>query len=582
MRELLRRFVFSSYRGRVVVGVLCKVVEVVFDLMTPLVVARMIDEGVRGRDGGLVLRLGALLVLFALIGYGFTLVCQKMAALVSQGTGTDLRAALYRKVNELSSADVDRLGIPSLVTRVTSDVNQVQVTVALGVRQLIRWPLLALGSMVAALVIDLRLGLVFLVCTPAIGVVFWWVTSRSVPLFRAVQTKLDSIARITRESLAGVRVIRAFGQDGREEARMARAAAAQASTAIAVGRLSSLLNPATLLVMNLGVVAILWSGALRVDAGQLTQGQVMAFVNYMAQTLVSVAYVANLVVTFTRGAASAGRVMEVLDCEVTLDDAGNAEVVAVTDAPAACALELEGVSFTYEGAPAPALSDVSLRLRAGGTLGVIGGTGSGKTTLVSLLPRLYDVSAGELRVFGTDVRDYPFGQLRSLVSIVPQKASLVSGTIRSNLVWRDPTADDEELWAALELSQAADFVRAKPDGLDARVETGGRNFSGGQRQRLTIARALVGAPRVLVLDDAASALDFATDARLRAALAGLKDRTTCVIVSQRVSAVMGADQILVLDHGRPAGLGPHRELVASCPLYREICLSQLRPEEVGA
>ncbi|OFK24401.1 ABC transporter ATP-binding protein [Olsenella sp. HMSC062G07] len=582
MRELLRRFVFSSYRGRVVVGVLCKVVEVVFDLMTPLVVARMIDEGVRGRDGGLVLRLGALLVLFALIGYGFTLVCQKMAALVSQGTGTDLRAALYRKVNELSSADVDRFGIPSLVTRVTSDVNQVQVTVALGVRQLIRWPLLALGSMVAALVIDLRLGLVFLVCTPAIGVVFWWVTSRSVPLFRAVQTKLDSIARITRESLAGVRVIRAFGQDGREEARMARAAAAQASTAIAVGRLSSLLNPATLLVMNLGVVAILWSGALRVDAGQLTQGQVMAFVNYMAQTLVSVAYVANLVVTFTRGAASAGRVMEVLDCEVTLDDAGNAEVVAATNAPAACALELEGVSFTYAGAPAPALSDISLRLRAGGTLGVIGGTGSGKTTLVSLLPRLYDVSAGELRVFGTDVRDYPFGQLRSLVSIVPQKASLVSGTIRSNLVWRDPTADDEELWAALELSQAADFVRAKPDGLDARVETGGRNFSGGQRQRLTIARALVGAPRVLVLDDAASALDFATDARLRAALSGLGDRTTCVIVSQRVSAVMGADQILVLDHGRPAGLGPHRELVASCPLYREICLSQLRPEEVGA
>ena len=578
MRELFRRF-GARYRGRVLVGMATKVIEVVFELLTPIVVSRMIDVGVARRDAPYVVRLGLLLVLFACVGYCFTLVCQKMAALVSQGMGTDLRNALFRKTMELSAGDVDRFGTPSLTTRITNDVNQVQVAVALGIRQLVRWPFLAVGSMVAALLIDVRLGCVFLVCTPAIGLVFWFVMSRAVPYYRIMQERLDRVSRIAREGLSGMRVIRAFRRERDEYARFREASAEQTDTAVSVGRLTATLNPATLLVMDLGVVAILWAGSVRIDAGGLTQGEVVAFVNYMTQTLVSIVYVANLVVVFTRGAASAQRVMEVLDAEPAFTDVGNAhyELPARGEEPA---LRLEGVSFSYADAPRPAVSGVTLTLPEGGTLGVIGGTGSGKSTLVSLIPRLYDATEGTVSVLGCDVRSWRLDELRAAVSVVPQSASLLTGTIRSNLSWRDLGATDEELWEALALAQADDFVRGKPSGLDEPVEAGGRNFSGGQRQRLTIARALVGSPRILVLDDAASALDFATDARLRKALSGLSGRTTCVIVSQRVSSVMGADQILVLDHGRMAGLGTHRELVGSCELYREVCLSQLSREEV--
>lgn len=583
MRRILSRFVMPKYGFKVVLGMACKVVEVVFDLLTPVVVARMIDVGVRNRDSGEVMRLGLLLVLFAAIGYCFTLVCQKMAALVSQGACTDVRNELFSKVQELSSADVDRFGTPSLMTRLTNDVNQVQVTIALGIRQLIRWPFLAVGSMVAALLIDEELGLIFLVCTPVIGLVFWWVMHRLVPYFRQLQGRLDQVSLVTREALSGVRVIRAFRREESEGRRFREAADAQTTTAIGVGRLSAILNPATLLVMDLGVVAILWAGGARVDAGELTQGEVMAFVNYMTQTLVSIVYVANLVTVFTRGEASAKRVFEVLDCEPAVSDKGLVPV-PVSDATlgSGMAVELERAGFTYEGAKVPALDDVTVRLGAGQILGIIGGTGSGKSTLVSLVPRLYDATQGTVRVFGHDVREYPFEQLRGIVATVPQKASLVSGTIRSNLCWRNPDATDDELWAALQVAQAADFVQQKEGQLNAVVEAGGRNFSGGQRQRLTIARALVGSPRIVILDDSASALDFATDARLRQALRGMRNQLTTIVVSQRVSAVMGADQILVLDHGRVAGLGPHRTLVRECPLYREICLSQLRPEEVDA
>ena len=579
MRELLKRFVFPKYRGRVIVGVLCKIVEVIFDLLTPIIVARMIDVGVGGHDVGVVTRLGVFLMVFAVIGYCFTLVCQKMAALVSQGSGTDIRNALFEKVYELSSADVDDFGIPSLVTRITNDVNQVQVTVALGIRQLIRWPILAVGSMVAALLIDLKLGLVFLVCTPIIGLVFWYVMTRSVPYFKSMQSKLDQVSLVTREALSGIRVIRAFGRGGHETERFREAAEDQTATAIAVGKLSAVLNPAIFLVMNLGVVTILWVGGGRVNVGELTQGEIIAFVNYMTQTLLSVVYVANLVVTFTRGAASASRVMEVLDRTATISDEGN-EPVKLSEGSSEVALTLDHVSFAYDGSEVDAVSDVTLDLGVGQTIGIIGGTGSGKSTLVSLVPRLYDVTSGAVKVFGSDVRRYPLDQLRAIIATVPQQASLVSGTIRENLCWRDADASDDELWEALARAQAADFVREKPDGLDALVEAGGKNFSGGQRQRLTIARALVGHPKIIILDDSASALDFATDAHLRQALHDLRSELTTIVVSQRVSAVMGADQVLVLDHGSVAGLGPHRSLVRSCPLYREICLSQLKPEEV--
>lgn len=592
MIELLRRF-GGKFRRYMVIGPACKLIEVIFDLLTPLVIAQMIDKGIGAHDVNAVIHYGMLLAAMAVIGISFTLVCQKMAALTSQGMGTDIRGALYQHINKLSYAELDRFGTPSLITRITNDVNQVQLAVALGVRMLIRWPFLAVGSMCAALAIDLKLGMIFLICTPAIGLVFWFVMARCIPYYRQLQAKLDRIALICREGLSGARVVRAFVREDHERERFAQAADDQANTAIAVGKLSSILNPVTFLVMNLGVCAILWVGGIQVNVGELTQGQVMAFVNYMTQTLTSIVYVANLVVVFTKASASGSRINEVLNCVPSITDENN-EPVALPQAPAtdvdapAPALSFDHASFSFGAGAANAVSDVTLELSLGKTLGIIGGTGSGKSTLVSLIPRLYDASTGSVSVMGSDVRAWQLGQLRHVVATVPQRASLVSGTIRSNLTWRDESATDEELWAALDMAQASEFVRNKPQGLDAPVEAGGKNFSGGQRQRLTIARALVGSPQILIMDDSASALDFKTDAALRHAIRERSVRgaaegglpLTTVIVSQRVSTVRDADMICVLDHGSVAGLGMHDELYASCQLYREICQSQLRREEL--
>lgn len=589
MIELLRRF-GGKFRRYMVIGPACKLIEVIFDLLTPLVIAQMIDKGIGSHDVSAVIHYGMLLAAMAVIGISFTLVCQKMAALTSQGMGTDIRGALYEHINKLSYAELDRFGTPSLITRITNDVNQVQLAVALGVRMLIRWPFLAVGSMCAALAIDLKLGIIFLICTPAIGLVFWVVMARCIPYYKQLQAKLDRIALICREGLSGARVVRAFVREDHERERFAQAADDQAHTAIAVGKLSSILNPVTFLMMNLGVCAILWVGGIQVNVGELTQGQVMAFVNYMTQTLTSIVYVANLVVVFTKASASASRINEVLNCVPGITDEGNQPVALpkpgnVAPVPA---LSLSHASFSFGAGAANAVNDVTLELPLGKTLGIIGGTGSGKSTLVSLIPRLYDASTGSVSVMGADVRTWPLDQLRRVVATVPQRASLVSGTIRSNLTWRDETATDEELWAALDMAQASEFVRNKPQGLDAPVEAGGKNFSGGQRQRLTIARALVGSPQILIMDDSASALDFKTDAALRHTIRELSVRgaaegglpLTTVIVSQRVSTVRDADMICVLDHGSVAGLGTHDELYASCQLYREICQSQLRREEL--
>lgn len=592
MIELLRRF-GGKFRRYMVIGPACKLVEVIFDLLTPLVIAQMIDKGIGSHDVDAVVHYGMVLAAMAVIGISFTLVCQKMAALTSQGMGTDIRGALYQHINKLSYAELDRFGTPSLITRITNDVNQVQLAVALGVRMLIRWPFLAVGSMVAALAIDLKLGIIFLICTPAIGLVFWFVMARCIPYYKQLQAKLDRIALICREGLSGARVVRAFVREDHERERFAQAADDQVNTAIAVGKLSSILNPVTFLVMNLGVCAILWVGGIQVNVGELTQGQVMAFVNYMTQTLASIVYVANLVVVFTKASASASRINEVLNCAPSITDEDNEPVAlpkpgATGNAALAPALSLSHASFSFGVGAANAVNDVTLELPLGKTLGIIGGTGSGKSTLVSLIPRLYDAGAGSVSVMGADVRTWPLDQLRHVVATVPQRASLVSGTIRSNLTWRDESATDEELWAALDMAQASEFVRNKPQGLDAPVEAGGKNFSGGQRQRLTIARALVGSPQVLIMDDSASALDFKTDAALRHAIRERSVRgaaegglpLTTVIVSQRVSTVRDADMICVLDHGSVAGLGTHDELYASCQLYREICQSQLRREEL--
>ncbi len=685
MLKLLKRF-GGKFRRYMIIGPACKLIEVLFDLVTPLVIAQMIDRGIGAHDVQAVIHYGVLLGIMSVIGISFTLVCQKMAALTSQGMGTDIRAELYAHINTLGYAELDRFGTPSLITRITNDVNQVQLAVALGVRMLIRWPFLAVGSMVAALLIDLKLGLIFLVCTPVIGFVFWFVMARCIPFFKQMQRKLDRIALICREGLSGARVVRAFVREEYERERFASAATDQAETAIAVGRLSSVLNPVTFLVMNLGVCAILWTGGIQVDTGALTQGQVMAFVNYMTQTLTSIVYVANLVVVFTKASASASRINEVLECQPSITDAGAtpvelpsaggtaeagsgadsvagaagvadescgggaagaagaagescgggaagtagvagegcgggvaacdgvagdgaaaaagaaAEAASSSDADTAPglaagvaagqlsvpALRLDHVSFAFGEGAANAVDDVSLTLELGGTLGIIGGTGSGKSTLVSLVPRLYDASRGTVEVMGRDVRAWPLAQLRRVVGIVPQRATLVSGTIRSNLQWRDPEATDDELWAALDTAQASEFVRKMPQGLDTPVEAGGKNFSGGQRQRLTIARALVGTPQILIMDDSASALDFKTDSALRRAVHERSVRgsaegslpLTTLIVSQRVSTVRDADVICVLDHGKLAGLGTHDELYRTCSLYREICQSQLRREEL--
>ena len=589
MIELLRRF-GGKFRRYMVIGPACKLIEVIFDLLTPLVIAQMIDKGIGAHDVSAVVHYGMVLGAMAVIGISFTLVCQKMAALTSQGMGTDIRGALYKHINKLSYAELDRFGTPSLITRITNDVNQVQLAVALGVRMLIRWPFLAVGSMCAALAIDLKLGIIFLICTPAIGLVFWVVMARCIPYYKQLQAKLDRIALICREGLSGARVVRAFVREDHERERFAQAADDQANTAIAVGKLSSILNPVTFLVMNLGVCAILWVGGIQVSVGELTQGQVMAFVNYMTQTLTSIVYVANLVVVFTKASASASRINEVLNCVPSITDEGNQPVALpkpgnVAPVPA---LSLSHASFSFGAGAANAVNDVTLELPLGKTLGIIGGTGSGKSTLVSLIPRLYDASTGSVSVMGADVRTWPLDQLRRVVATVPQRASLVSGSIRSNLTWRDEAATDEELWAALDMAQASEFVRNKPQGLDAPVEAGGKNFSGGQRQRLTIARALVGSPQILIMDDSASALDFKTDAALRHAIRERSMRgaakgglpLTTVIVSQRVSTVRDADVICVLDHGSVAGLGTHDELYATCQLYREICQSQLRREEL--
>lgn len=583
MIELLKRF-GRPFSRELVVGPLSKLVEVVFDLCTPLVVALMIDRGVGERDVNALMGYGALLVAMALAGFCSTLICQKMASRASQGLGTHVRDALFCHINTLSFVDIDRFGTPSLITRITNDVNQVQLALALAIRQMTRFPLLAIGSMIAALLIDVRLGVIFLVSTPVIGGIFWLVMTRCIPYFKQMQYKLDRVALITREGLSGARVIRAFVREDHERGRFAQAASDQADIAIAVGRLSSLLNPVTFLIMNLAVCAILWVGGMQVDTGELTQGQVMAFVNYMTQTLLAIVYVANLVVVFTKASASAGRIVEVLDCMPSVVD--SAALEDVSDVPAASgafAIRLRNVSFAYPGSSLDSVHAVSLQVPIGGTLGVIGGTGSGKSTLVNLLPRLYDARCGSVEVLGRDVRAWRLLDLRRSIGCVPQKAELVRGTVRSNLAWRKEAPTDEELWRALEVAQAAEFVRMLPEGLDAPVEAGGKNFSGGQRQRLTIARALVGEPSVLILDDSASALDFKTDAALRAALRRAASNTACtVVVSQRVSSVRDADVICVMRRGVAVGVGTHEDLCATCDVYREIVESQMGREEVAS
>ncbi len=570
----------KQFKKEVLIGPVFKLTEAVFELIVPLVMAQIIDVGIANGDRGYVLRMGGVMVLLGLVGLGCALICQYCAARASQGFGTVLRSEMFRHINTLSHGEIDQIGTPSLITRITNDVNQLQLAVAMLIRLVVRAPFLVIGATVMALLLDWKLACIFFVAAPLMALVLYLVMSRSIPFYRIIQKKLDRISLITRENLSGVRVIRAFSRQEKEKERFAQASEDQMSTSIAVGRISALLNPLTSAIINLAIAAVIWFGGFRVDAGGMTQGEVIAFVNYLNQILLAMIVVANLVVIFTKAAASATRVDEVLELHPSIVNRVSRPAQEVEGSPE---IAFDAVSFAYPDAGAYSLSDISFTVARGQTLGIIGGTGCGKSTLVNLIPRFYEVSQGSLKVDGVDVRDYPMEQLRGKVGIVPQRAVLFSGTLRQNMQWRKQDATDEEIWQALETAQAASFVRKMPDGLDSVILQGGKNLSGGQKQRLTIARALVGEPEILILDDSASALDFATDAALRQAIAkfsaGRGNRMTTIIVSQRANTVRYADQIVVLDDGKAAGIGTHEQLLESCQTYREIYWSQNERQE---
>ncbi len=575
----LARFL-KAYKKQVILGPIFKLTEAIFELIVPLVMANIIDVGIYHRDESHVLWMGALMIGLGVVGLACALICQYFASIASQGFGTTLRNRLFSHINSFSHAEIDRFGTPSLITRLTNDVNQLQYAVAMLIRLVVRAPFLAIGAMVMAISIDAKLAIILLIAMPLIVLALYVIMSRTVPLYRVIQKKLDKISLVSRENLAGVRVIRAFSKQETEKRRFRDASEDLARTSIRVGKISALLNPVTFVIMNLGIVAIVWFGGYRVQEGGMTQGEIIAFVNYMTQILLALIVVANLVITFTKAAASAVRVNEVLDTQPSVKEE-NSEEISVDIGPDTPKIQFEGVTFRYEQAEEASLEGISLRIMPGQTVGIIGGTGSGKSTLVNLIPRLYDTQQGKVLVDGVDVKQYSFQQLRHKIGVVPQRAVLFAGTIAENMRWGKRDATEEEIKRALVIAQAWDFVEKLPGGLQAPVTQEGKNFSGGQRQRLTIARALVGRPDILILDDSSSALDFATDAALRRALRKETQGMTVLIVSQRASTIRDADQIVVLDDGQAVGIGTHQQLMESCEVYQEICLSQFSAEEAA-
>ncbi len=566
----------KPYRRHCILGPIFKLAEAVLELYLPILMAQVIDKGVATGDTGYILKMGGVMLGIVTIGLCCALVCQYVASIASQGFGTVVRNAVFRHIATFSHAELDRFGTPSLINRVTNDVNQLQYAVAMLIRLVIRAPFLCIGGVIMALTIDWRLSLVIIVAIPLFVLIITLVMRVTVKLHRLVQKKLDGLTLVLRENLSGVRVIRAFARTGREQKRFAAATDEHRDAAIRVGRISAFLNPATQLIMNAAILAIVWFGGVRVEAGGMTTGEIIAFINYVNQILLALIVVANLVITFTKAYASAGRVLEVLGTQPAITGAAQAPAER-GDAPA---VEFDHVYFSYDDG-ADELSNITVAIPRGATVGVIGGTGSGKSTLIGLLARYYDVRRGAVRVNGVDVRDYPLDALRGKIGMVPQKAELFSGTIAENIRWGRPDADDEAVRRAAATAQAAEFIERLPQGYDSPVERGGANFSGGQKQRLTIARALVRQPEILVLDDSSSALDYATDAALRRAVRAASRDMTVFTVSQRVSAVKQSDMILVLDDGRLAGAGTHDELLETCEVYQEICRSQQRGEEAA-
>ena len=576
MRKLMRYI--RGYEKQAVLAPLFKMLEACFELFVPLVVAGIIDTGIKNADTVYIWQRCGLLVILAAVGLACSLTAQYFSATAALGFGTALRKDLFRHIDTLSYSELDGIGTPTLVTRMTSDINQVQNGVNLTLRLLLRVPFIVLGALVMAFSISPRLTVLFLAVTAVISLIIWAIMRTTMPIYRAAQNHLDRVTLLTRENYVGARVVRAFARQPDELDAFVQTNDRLKAIQTKAGRISALMNPLTYLVVNLGIIAILMRGGQQVNSGALTQGQIIALINYMSQILINLLRMADLVISVTRALASGARVSEILDTRTTMPDPAAAELPPVDNAPA---VALDGVTFRYRGAGAPSLTDVGFTARNGETVGVIGGTGSGKTTLVNLIARFYDADTGSVKLFGHNVKEYSFTQLRRMIGIVPQQAVLFTGTIRENMQWAAPNADDDAIWRALEIAQAADFVRSKPGMLDAPVETAGRNFSGGQRQRLTIARALVPQPKILILDDSASALDFATDAALRRAIKEKTKGMTVFIVSQRAASVQRADHILVLDDGHLVGDAPHAELLKTCEVYKEICLSQLSREEVA-
>lgn len=575
MHKLMRYI--KGYEKQALLAPLFKMLEACFELFVPLVIASIIDTGIKNGDATFIWTRCGLLVLLAAVGLASSLTAQWFSATAALGFGTALRKDLYRHIDTLSYSELDGIGTPTLVTRMTSDINQVQNGVNLTLRLLLRSPFIVLGALIMAFSISPKLTLLFVLVTVVISLIIWGIMRLTVPIYHEGQNGMDRVTLLTRENYVGARVVRAFARQADELAAFVETNDHLKKIQISAGRISALMNPLTYLVVNLGVIALLLRGGSEVNNGTLTQGEIIALINYMSQILVNLLRLADLVVSVTRALASGMRVNEILNTHSTMTDPGTAELAADAE-NAVC---FDNVTFTYRGAAAPSLTDISFTARTGETIGIIGGTGSGKSTLIDLICRFYDADNGGVTLFDYDVKQYSFAQLRGLVGIVPQQAVLFTGTIRDNMQWAAPGATDEEIWQALEIAQAAEFVRGKPGMLDAPVETAGRNFSGGQRQRLTIARALVPKPRILILDDSASALDFATDAALRKAIKEKTQGMTVFIVSQRAASVQRADHILVLDDGRLVGDAPHAELLHSCEVYKEICLSQLSKEEVA-
>ena len=565
----------KPYTLESILGPLFKLLEALLELLVPLVVADIIDTGIGAGDSGFIVKRCLLLIGLGLLGLASSVTAQYFAAKAAIGFTASVRHALFGKVQSLSYAELDKLGTSTLMTRMTSDMNQVQTGLNLALRLLLRSPFVVFGAMIMAFTIDVKSAWVFAVIIPLLFAVVFGIMFSCIPLYKKVQGRLDGVLGAAKENLAGVRVIRAFGKERQEVESFEEKSGQLLSSQLFVGKISALLNPVTYVMINLAIIAVLRVGGGQVYKGILTQGQVLALYNYMSQILVELIKMANLILSMTKATASAKRVSAILALESSLDvPQKNPE-----EPKAAPAVEFDGVTFTYPTGGAPALSDISFTLEHGKTLGIIGGTGSGKSTLIGLIPRFYDVQEGCVKVDGCDVRQYPLETLRRKIGLVPQKALLFKGTIRENLLWGDEGATDGEIRDALRAAQAQEVVDGKPEGLDYEVETGGRNFSGGQRQRLTIARALVRKPEVLILDDSASALDFATDAALRHALRELPWKPAVVIISQRTASIRFADEILVLDDGKLAGRGTHDELLQTCEVYREIYESQFKKED---